>query len=69
MINTCSNVKTNSNIFIKADEVSETMDISTAYAYKIIKKLNNELIQKGFLVVNGRTSRKYFYERLYGDEC
>ena len=35
-------MKTNT-IFIKASEVSELMEISVSYAYRIIKTLNGEL--------------------------
>lgn len=56
----------NQSLFIKASEISEQMGISIAYAYRIIKKLNGELAQKGFIVIQGKTSRKYFYERIYG---
>ena len=60
-------VTTNSNdIFIKASEVATVMDVSRAYAYRIVKQLNEELAAKGILTVDGRTNRKYFYERLYG---
>ena len=58
---------TNSNdISIKASEVAIVMDVSRAYAYRIVKQLNEELAANGILTVDGRTNRKYFYERLYG---
>ena len=60
-------VTTNSNdIFIKASEVATVLDVSRAYAYRIVKQLNEELAANGILTVDGRTNRKYFYERLYG---
>ena len=60
-------VTTNSNdIFIKASEVATVMDVSRAYAYRIVKQPNEELAANGILTVDGRTNRKYFYERLYG---
>ena len=60
-------VTTNSNdIFIKASQVATVMDVSRAYAYRIVKQLNEELAANGILTVDGRTNRKYFYERLYG---
>ena len=39
--------------FIRAEEVAEVMEISVAYAYKIIRKLNQELSDKGFITVTG----------------
>ena len=52
--------------FMRADEVAEELDVSKAYAYKIIRQLNDELSAKGFITVAGRVNRQYFYERLYG---
>lgn len=60
---------TTATVFIKADEISQTMGVSRAYAYRVIKQLNTELSGKGYLVVQGRTSRQYFYERIYGKAC
>lgn len=46
--------------FMRADEVAEELDVSKAYAYKIIRQLNDELSAKGFITVAGRVSRQYF---------
>lgn len=40
--------------------------VSQAYAYKLIRKLNDELEAKGYTVVAGKVSRKYFEEQFYG---
>ena len=53
--------------FIKADEVAEMLEISKAHAYKIIRQLNDELEEKGFITISGCVSRQYFLERLYGN--
>lgn len=52
------------SIFMRVDEVAEVLDVSESYAYKIIKKLNKELDEKGKIVVSGRVNRKYFYQRI-----
>lgn len=57
---------TNETLFIKASEVAIVLDVSRNYAYHIVKKLNDELEAKGILTIDGRTNRKYFYERFYG---
>ena len=62
-------ISSNTSIFIRADEVCEVMEISRASAYRLIKQLNDELAQKGYLVVNGKTNRDYFYERIYRRAC
>ena len=45
------------NRFIKADEVAEELGISKPYAYKIIRRLNEELREKGMITIAGRMDR------------
>ena len=45
------------NRFIKADEVAEELGISKTYAYKIIRRLNEELREKGMITIAGRVDR------------
>lgn len=52
------------SIFMRVDEVAKVLEVSKSYAYKIIKKLNKELDEKGKIVVSGRVNRKYFYQRI-----
>lgn len=56
------------NRFIGAQEAAEELGVSASYAYKIIRKLNDELKAKGYITISGKVSRQYFNERLYGDE-
>ena len=51
--------------FYTADEVALQLGVSKAYAYKIIKKLNNELNQKGFITIAGKVNKDYYNERIY----
>ena len=53
-----------SKLFISAKEVAKELEVSDSYAYRLIRQLNVE--QKGFVVVKGKISRKYFEERVYG---
>ena len=55
------------NIFIKADEIAEEMGISKPYAYKLVKRLNEELNGRGFITIPGRVSRQYYREKVYGN--
>lgn len=55
----------NNKLFIKADEIAAELGISKPYAYKLIRKLNEELSAKGFITISGRVSRKYFEEKIY----
>ncbi len=54
------------NKFIRVDDVARELSVSKPYAYKIIRKLNEELKAQGFITIAGRVNRQYFYERLYG---
>lgn len=56
------------NRFIRVDEVAEELDVSKPYAYKLIRKLNEELKEKGFLTIAGRVNRQYFNERFFGTD-
>ena len=53
-------------VFIKVDEVAETLGISKPYAYKLVKTMNDELKEKGFITISGKVSRRYFEEKFYG---
>ena len=54
------------NKFIRADEIADELGVSKPYAYKLIRQLNGELKDKGFITIAGRVDRQYFNERLYG---
>lgn len=53
-------------LFVRAEEVAGALGISKPYAYKLVRKMNEELKQKGFLTIPGRVSRRYFEEKFYG---
>jgi len=53
-------------IFMRVDEVAEELGVSKPYAYKLIKKMNEELAQTGCITIAGRIDRKFFYEKFYG---
>ena len=52
--------------FLKAEDVSQILEVSVPMAYKIIRRLNDELDAKGYLTVSGRVSRCFFEEKYYG---
>ena len=52
--------------FLKVDDVMQILGISKSAAYNIMRQLNNELKEKGYAVICGNISRKYFEERFYG---
>ena len=50
--------------FLTVDEVAAEMGVSKSYAYKIVKKLNEELQQMGYLTVAGRINTNYFRKKV-----
>ena len=52
-------------LFMRSEEVAKELGVSRAYAYKLIKKLNEELRAKGYLVIEGRLILEYFMEKIY----
>ena len=55
--------------FLNVNDVADYMGVSVPMAYKIIRKLNDELLAQGYLVVAGRVSRSYFEKKIYGGLC
>lgn len=55
-----------SKLFISAKEVARELEVSDSFAYRLVRKLNDELEKQGFVVVKGKISRKYFEEHVYG---
>lgn len=53
-------------IYITASELSELLGISLGYAYKMIRTMNKELEESGYIIVAGKLPRKYFEKRWFG---
>ncbi len=49
--------------FMRAEDVAKELEVSVSHAYKIMRKLNAELKEKGFMTISGRVNRKYFMEK------
>lgn len=54
------------NQFMRVEEVAQELEVSRSYVYRLIKQLNAELREKGYMTIAGRVNRQYFKERLYG---
>lgn len=52
---------------VGAEEVAKALNTSKG-AYKVIRKLNEEMEEKGMLVVKGKVSADYFAERYFGKD-
>ena len=55
-------------MFMRVGEVANALDVSTPYAYKLIRKLNEELKKAGCITIAGRIDRKFFYEKFYSSK-
>lgn len=47
-------------MYVTAEEAAEMLGVSTGYAYKIIRGLNEELKAKGYRTICGKVPTKYF---------
>ena len=56
----------NKSAYVNAHEVSQLLGVSQSKAYQIIKKINDDLIEDGYLTIAGKVSRAYFNEKWYG---
>lgn len=56
------------SMFIKVQEVAELLGVSQSYAYKLVQKMNKQLVEEGYKgpIIKGRIDRKYFFEQFYG---
>ncbi|SHI40556.1 helix-turn-helix domain-containing protein [Lutispora thermophila] len=50
--------------FLTAEDVAELLGVSLSTAYRIIKRLNDELKAQGFITVAGKISKRYFEQKV-----
>ncbi len=46
------------------EDVKEVLEVSDGKAYQIIRMLNQELKEQGYMVVQGKINTKYFLKKL-----
>ena len=49
--------------YMTADEVATALKISKSFAYKVIRRMNDELQAQGFFTMAGKVNRQYFVEK------
>lgn len=49
-----------------AKELGDLLGVSQSKAYQFIRTMNNELKEKGFLIVRGKVPAAYVQERFFG---
>lgn len=52
--------------YLTAQEVAEAMGVSPGKAYGLIREMNQELKDKGYLTISGKIPIAYFREKYYG---
>ena len=50
--------------FLSAQDIADEMGVSKSYAYKILKQLNAEMKELGYLTVAGRVDANYFRKKV-----
>lgn len=56
----------NRNYMITAQDVVNMLGVSKGHAYKIIRQLNKELADNGYIVVSGKIPKAYWDKKFYG---
>lgn len=51
--------------FLVANDVAVILNVSRSTAYRIIRRLNEDLKKSGKITIAGKVSAKYFYENVY----
>lgn len=51
--------------FYFVEDVMSKLGVKESKAYKIIRALNQELKEKGYITIDGRVPTRYFNEKYY----
>ncbi len=51
--------------FFNAKDIASILQVSESSAYRIIKRLNDELTKQGKIIIAGKVSKRYFEEKIY----
>ena len=54
------------NYMMNANDVAEELGVSKGHAYKMIRKLNEELEASGYIVVSGKIPRAFWEKKFCG---
>ena len=53
---------------MNADDVARELNCSKSHAYKLVRRMNVELAQLGYLTMAGKIPRAYWAKKMYGYE-
>ena len=55
--------------FMTVEEVAEELKVSKSYTYKVVRELNAEMRELGYLTISGTVNTSFFRKKLcYGEE-
>ena len=55
--------------FMTVEEVAEELKVFKSYAYKVVRELNAEMRELGYLTISGIVNTSFFRKKLcYGEE-
>lgn len=54
--------------YMTADEVSKVAGVCKGTAYRLIREMNQELKEEGYLTIAGKVPTAYFKKKYYGFE-
>lgn len=52
--------------FITAQEIQEVMNVSRSKSYQIVRDLNKELKNMGYITIAGKCPIQFFKQKFYG---
>lgn len=55
-----------SNYLMDVEDVANELGISKGHAYRVIRRLNEELEKSGFIIVAGKVPRAFWEKKFYG---
>lgn len=53
-------------LYMTVEEVAEAIGVSKGYSYVIVRAMNKELQEKGYITVAGKVPTQYFKDKYYG---
>ena len=56
-------IQTMENNFMRVQDVMKELQISQSYAYKLMRTLNSELKELGYVTISGRVNKHFFLEK------
>ena len=59
----------NYTYMMSAAEIAQELDCSKSHAYKIVKAMNRELAEQGYITIAGKIPKAFWQKKMFGYEC